>query len=151
MEVKTGRIAKIRVTALALTIIGVAAYFSSISYLRPTYAAAGVDKTSSGWTAYNGQKNGDHYSPLTQINRANVAKLKVAWAFDTHEEGGLQTNPLIVGHMLFAYTPSQKVVALDATSGKVIWTFEPEARDGNLHGGSAIGPMGRAPSYLREP
>ncbi len=125
---KTGHLAKIRVTALALTTIGVATYLSPISYLRPTYAAAGVDKTSSGWTAYNGQKSGDHYSPLTQINRANVAKLKVAWTFDTHEEGGLQTNPLIVDHMLFAYTPSQKVVALDAASGKVIWTFEPEAR-----------------------
>lgn len=125
MEGKMGRTAKIRIT-LALAAIG-AGYLGPISCLGPTYAATKVDKTSSGWTAYNGQQNGDHYSPLTQINRANVKKLKVAWTFDTHEEGGLQTNPLIVGHMLFAYTPSQKVVALDAASGKVIWTFEPEA------------------------
>jgi quinoprotein glucose dehydrogenase len=78
-----------------------------------------------GWTAYNGQQNGDHYSPLNQINRSNISTLKVAWTFDTHETGGLQTNPLIIGHTLYAYTPSQKVLALDATSGKLLWTFDP--------------------------
>jgi glucose dehydrogenase len=127
IEVKMLSIAKTRVTTMALVTIAAAIYLGPIRYLRPAYAAAATNKTSGGWAAYNGQQEGDHYSPLTQINRANVAKLKVAWTFDTHEEGGLQTNPLIVGHTLFAYTPSQKVVALDAASGKVIWTFEPEA------------------------
>lgn len=75
------------------------------------------------WPVYNGGVNGDHYSPLTQINRANVHQLKVAWTFDTHETGGLQTNPLVIGHVLYAYTPSQKVIALDAATGKAIWTF----------------------------
>lgn len=102
-------------------------YFGSIRHLKPAYAAAGTNATTIGWTAYNGQQTGDHYSPLTQIDRGNVAKLKVAWTFDTHEEGGLQANPLIIGRTLYAYTPSQKIVALDAASGKVIWTFEPEA------------------------
>lgn len=80
--------------------------------------------TLSGWPVYNGGPDGDHYSRLTQINRANVHRLKVAWTFDTGEKGGLQDNPLIVGRTLYAYTPTQKVVALDAATGKLKWTFD---------------------------
>jgi quinoprotein glucose dehydrogenase len=41
-----------------------------------------------GWPVYNGGPDGDHYSQLKQINRANVKQLKVAWSFDTGEKGG---------------------------------------------------------------
>jgi len=71
------------------------------------------------WPAYNGGVDGDHYSKLTQINRANVARLAVAWTFDTGEKGGIQTNPLIIGRTLYAFSPTQKVVALDAATGKL--------------------------------
>jgi glucose dehydrogenase len=77
------------------------------------------------WAVYGGQVTGNHYSPLTQITPANVGKLKIAWSFDTHEKGGLQTNPLIVGGRLFAYTPSQQVLALDAATGRELWRFSP--------------------------
>jgi len=76
------------------------------------------------WPVYGGQAANDHYSALTQINRSNVTRLRVAWTFDSHEPGGLQTSPLIVGRTLYAYTPTQKVIALDATSGKLLWTFD---------------------------
>ena len=76
------------------------------------------------WPVYNGGADGDHYSKLTQINRDNVAKLAVAWTYDTGEKGGIQTNPLIVGRTLYAYTPTQKVVAVDAASGKQKWRFD---------------------------
>jgi glucose dehydrogenase len=75
------------------------------------------------WPVYDGQAAGDHYSALTQINRSNVGELKVAWTFDTHEKGGLETNPLIIGRVLYAYTPSQRVIALDGATGRLIWTF----------------------------
>lgn len=78
----------------------------------------------SGWPVYNGGPDGGHYSRLTQINRANVARLKEAWVFDTGEKGGLQANPLVVGRTLYGYTPSQKVVALDAATGKLKWKFD---------------------------
>ena len=81
-------------------------------------------QSTTGWTVYNGGLDGDHYSPLKQINRGNVQRLKVAWSFDTGEKGGIQTNPLIVGRTLYAYTPAQKVVALDAASGTLKWKFD---------------------------
>ena len=76
------------------------------------------------WPAYNGGRDGDHYSKLTQINRDNAARLTVAWTYDTGEKGGIQANPLVIGGTLFAYTPSQKVVALDAATGKLKWKFD---------------------------
>ena len=76
------------------------------------------------WPVYNGGADGDHYSKLTQIDRDNVAKLAVAWTYDTGEKGGIQTNPLIVGRTLYAYTPTQKVVAVDAATGKQKWRFD---------------------------
>jgi quinoprotein glucose dehydrogenase len=83
-----------------------------------------VAQNSTGWTAYNGGPDGDHYSRLKQINRANVQRLKVAWTFDTGESGGIQDNPLVVGRRLYAYTPTQKVVALDAATGRLRWKFD---------------------------
>ena len=76
------------------------------------------------WPVYGGQSADDRYSALRQIDRSNVHKLKVAWTFDTKEAGGLQTNPLIVGRVMFAFTPSQKVIALEASTGKKLWTFD---------------------------
>src|SRR5579863_7353523 len=46
----------------------------------------------SDWPVYGGQVEGDHYSPLSQINRSNVHRLREAWRFDAAEEGGLETN-----------------------------------------------------------
>jgi quinoprotein glucose dehydrogenase len=76
------------------------------------------------WPVWNGDANGDHYSPLAQIDRKNVTGLRVAWTYDTGEEGGLETNPLVIGGVVYANTPSRKVVALDAVSGKLRWKFD---------------------------
>lgn len=75
------------------------------------------------WPVYGGV-DGDHYSSLAQINRANVHRLKVAWVFNSGEKGDIQTNPIIIGRTLYAYTPSQKVIALDAATGKLKWKFD---------------------------
>jgi quinoprotein glucose dehydrogenase len=108
----------------AFTLSGVMFWQTQARHINVVAAAVrGAKHSTEDWPVYNGGVNGDHYSPLTQINRSNVSRLKVAWTFDTHETGGLQTNPLVIGRMLYAYTPSQKVIALDGATGKVIWTF----------------------------
>ncbi|MGA9670396.1 MAG: PQQ-binding-like beta-propeller repeat protein, partial [Terracidiphilus sp.] len=81
-------------------------------------------QSTTGWPVYNGGLEGDHYSQLKQINRANVKQLKMAWTFDTGEKGGIQDNPLVIGRVLYAYTPTQKVVALDAATGALKWKFD---------------------------
>jgi len=76
------------------------------------------------WPAYGGSAASTHYSSLSQINRANVKNLQVAWSFDTAEEGGLQTSPIVVNGVLYGLTPSQKIFALDAATGKLLWKFD---------------------------
>jgi quinoprotein glucose dehydrogenase len=76
------------------------------------------------WPVYGGAPDQQHYSSLTQIDRSNVRELTVAWTYDSGEKGGLQTSPIIVDGVLYAYTPSQKVIALDAATGKLIWKFD---------------------------
>lgn len=76
------------------------------------------------WPVYGGQLASDHYSALAQINRQNVGELRRAWVFDTGEKGALETSPLVIGRVLYAYTSSQKVIALDAASGKLLWKFD---------------------------
>ena len=75
------------------------------------------------WPSYGGT-GGQHYSALAQINRDNVSKLAVAWSFDTGEEGGLQTSPIEVDGVLYGITPTQKIFALDAATGKLLWKFD---------------------------
>ncbi len=77
------------------------------------------------WRSYGGHATADHYSGLSQINQGNVGHLKLAWRFDTGEAGGgMQTNPLVIGRLLYAYTSSQKVIALDAATGRLLWKFD---------------------------
>ena len=76
------------------------------------------------WPVYGGTTENNHYSPLKQVNRKNVHKLRVAWSFDTGEEGGLETSPIEVDGMLYGITPTQKIFALDAVTGKLLWKFD---------------------------
>jgi quinoprotein glucose dehydrogenase len=85
-----------------------------------------TDKSTQTWETYGGQPAGDHYSSLAQINRSNVKNLVVAWKFDTGEVGGLETNPIIVGNVLYATTPSKSVIALNGETGKLMWKWDAE-------------------------
>src|SRR3989442_4295156 len=84
---------------------------------------AGV-KEHQDWPAYGGAPENNHYSSLAQINRSNVTRLTVAWSFDTKEEGGLQTSLIIVAGVLYGIAPTQKVFALDAATGELLWKFD---------------------------
>ena len=66
------------------------------------------------WPMHGGQGN-IRYSSLTQINRANVATLQVAWTYDSQDAfkgSEMQSNPVVVDGVLYATTPTLKVVAL---------------------------------------
>src|SRR5216684_3929509 len=104
------------VAALALGLIANAAGTS------PKFDAS--EQEQQDWPAYGGTPENNHYSGLAQINRNNVRRLAVAWNFDTQEEGGLQTSPIVVDGKLYGITPTQKVFALDAGTGKLVWKFD---------------------------
>ena len=76
------------------------------------------------WPVYGGAPENNYYSTLALVNRTNVKRLAIAWSFDTQEEGGLQTSPIIVDGVLYGITPTQKIFALDAATGKLLWKFD---------------------------
>jgi glucose dehydrogenase len=96
---------------------------TSIALLLLLVARCGAAQAED-WPVYGGSAASTHYSSLKQINRGNVKDLKVAWSFDTGETGGLQTSPIIVDGVLYGITPTQKIFALDASSGKLLWKFD---------------------------
>jgi len=73
---------------------------------------------------YGGGPAQIRYSPLSQISRANVAQLAVAWTYDTGEPGAMQTQPVVVDDVLYGYTPTHKAFALNAATGERLWTFD---------------------------
>lgn len=81
----------------------------------------------------NGGVDNIRYSPLTEIDRSNVNRLQVAWTYDSKDafDGSeMQSNPVIVGGVLFVTTPTLRVVALDAATGRERWTFDPSGGSG---------------------
>jgi quinoprotein glucose dehydrogenase len=115
------RVAAIVATiVLAVSIVSVAAIDAATSSPRKTSDR----RQTRDWPVYGGTPENNHYSSLTQINRRNVKRLRVAWEFDTEESGGLQTSPIVVDGVLYGLTPSQKVFALNAATGQLLWKFD---------------------------
>ena len=84
------------------------------------------------WPVYLGDKATTHYSTLDQINKQNVSRLREVWRYDTGEVGEFQSNGLVIDGLLYTATTRRKVLALNAATGKHIWTFDPaELRPGN--------------------
>jgi quinoprotein glucose dehydrogenase len=92
--------------------------------LLPIHSQSAEPQSSQEWRVYGGNSENTHYSPLKQINKSNIKQLEVAWSFDTGETGGLQTSPIEVAGVLYGISPTQKVFALDAATGKLKWKFD---------------------------
>ena len=84
------------------------------------------------WPVYGGSSANIRYSTLDLITPANVNQLQVAWTYQTHDEfpgSEMQSNPIVVDGVLYATTPKLRVVALDAATGREIWSFDPNTID----------------------
>ncbi|MGC2404180.1 MAG: pyrroloquinoline quinone-dependent dehydrogenase [Acidobacteriaceae bacterium] len=92
-------------------------------------------RSESDWPNYGNDPGGMRHSSLSQINRENVAKLRVAWVYHTGEisdgkdgkkRSGFETTPIVVDGKLFLTTPFNRVIALDPTTGKQLWASDPK-------------------------
>jgi len=113
-----------RTAAVFSALVILSALFSVRHTAGASQAAANSSEEKRDWPAYGGAPENTHYSSLAQINRTNVRELAIAWSFDTDEQGGLQTSPIIVDGILYGLTPTQKVFALDAATGRLLWKFD---------------------------
>jgi quinoprotein glucose dehydrogenase len=87
------------------------------------------------WPFYGHDEGGTRYSPLAQINRTNVARLKVAWVFHTEDishgtsnrkRSGLETTPIMVDGDLYLTSGFNRVFAVDGESGRQLWVYDPK-------------------------
>ena len=136
--------------ALALSLaaylaVGIASWFTAPERIAGTLPAARAGAMAASepmpagdWHAYGRTGWGQRYSPLTSITPENVAQLEVAWHYQTGdtrgragdpEETTFEVTPLKIGNRLYLCTPHQRVIALDATTGKEIWRYDPEIQD----------------------
>lgn len=101
-------------------------------------AQPGTQPDSSDWRYYGNNAAGQRFSPLTQITPVNVAALKPAWRYNTGDvmrkgedsagrEFSFEVTPVKVGNSLFICTPHRQIIALDATTGRQRWKFDPQS------------------------
>lgn len=85
------------------------------------------------------------YSPLRQITRENVAKLKPVWIYHTgalqpetplNQKAAFEATPLLVNGTLYLTTPFNRIVALDPATGAERWTYDPKVS--RSHGYSEV-------------
>ncbi|WP_283812587.1 membrane-bound PQQ-dependent dehydrogenase, glucose/quinate/shikimate family [Bradyrhizobium aeschynomenes] len=115
--------------AAAVSVPGMAAG-SAMS--DPSLLKSGAD-----WPAYGGSYSARRYSPLDQINRKNVAQLTKAWVFhtgdlpsdETRNTYGAETTPLKIGNLLYVCTPKNILIAVEASTGKQRWRYDPRVPD----------------------
>src|SRR6188508_3376358 len=74
------------------------------------------------WRDYAGGPESSRYVAATEITKANVGQLQVAW---NYAPGMTDFNPLVVRGVVYGRGPGNSVVALDAASGKQLWTHPP--------------------------
>lgn len=96
------------------------------------WSQSGTSVDAGDWPDYHGNMGAQRYSPLDQINAENVDSLEIAWRFSTEGFGPTTdfnnpSTPLEVDGVLYADIASTRnVVALDATTGQVLWLWRPQ-------------------------
>jgi quinoprotein glucose dehydrogenase len=97
---------------------------------------AALNRSAGEWPAYGNDAGGMRYSPLSQVNDRNVATLKMAWTYQTGElatyegtnamkQAAFEATPIMIGRTLYFSTPSARVFAVDAATGKEQWVYDP--------------------------
>ena len=86
-----------------------------------------IERAAPGEWLSNGRTYSEQrFSPLKRIDTSNVKSLGVAWEYRTYSVRGLEATPIVADGVMFITLPWSKVIALDARSGKELWTYDPK-------------------------
>jgi alcohol dehydrogenase (cytochrome c) len=86
------------------------------------------------WPAFGHDSGNRNFSELTQIDRDTVGRLRPAWIFQTGITGYFQAQPVMVDGTLYVSTTQNNVAALDAKTGKLLWTYTHKPRTDKIFG-----------------
>jgi quinohemoprotein ethanol dehydrogenase len=125
------------VLAIILTVV----YFLKSGPALAGKPVPSADSQSAGWVKTGGDDAATRYSPLTQINSADVNELGLAWYYNTGSEPGeLEATPLESNGTIFATLIWDVVIAVDASTGKLRWRYDPHISHYNFAPSSANDP-----------
>jgi alcohol dehydrogenase (cytochrome c) len=82
-----------------------------------------ADKEPGNWLMYSHTYSGWRYSALDRITTQNVKNLGVKWLFQGRSQEKFETTPLVVDGIMYLTRPENDVFALDAETGRVMWTY----------------------------
>lgn len=83
-----------------------------------------ADSEPQNWFTLGRDGNQTYYSPLNTINESNVGQLGFAWTYDLTTERGQEATPIVVDGVMYTSGTSGFVYAVDAATGKKLWTFD---------------------------
>lgn len=116
---------------LLVVVVALAPLMSVLVAQAPAGGVSRDHRSTDDWPAYGGGPEQTRYSTLTQINRANIGRLQVAWQFDPREgeiAGRFQVNPIVIDSTLFTITPGGSLIALDGATGTLKWSWNAGTR-----------------------
>ncbi|HWT95663.1 MAG TPA: PQQ-binding-like beta-propeller repeat protein, partial [Solirubrobacteraceae bacterium] len=96
-----------------------------------------------GWTSFGGDPANTRWSPLADVDTRSVGRLGVAWTHDEPAGGLWETFPLVDGRTMYLTSTGGDVLALDATTGRRRWTFQPQTDFLAAGGGAEVQPVSR--------
>jgi quinohemoprotein ethanol dehydrogenase len=85
-----------------------------------------ADADAGDWLTHGRTYAEQRHSPLAEIDERNVASLGLAWSIDLGTNRGVEATPIAVDGVLFSTGPWSVAYAIDARSGKLLWTFDPQ-------------------------
>lgn len=116
------RILAVLLTALILTGCGM----QNLAEPTDRPASARLSSGSDDWLTYGGTYDEQRFSTLTSINASTVTDLGLAWSHEFDTARGMEATPLVADGVIYTTTAWSKVYALDATTGNLLWSYNPE-------------------------
>ena len=121
--------------------LAASAAVAALSLMATAATAAGTD-----WPVSGHDAGGQRYSPLTQINKSNVANLQIAWTYHLTPAGYtsrprlVEAIPIVIGNTMYISSSYGEVIALNATTGAEKWKFKLPDNDTPAERGVAYWP-----------
>ena len=85
------------------------------------------------WLTNHGGYDSKRYSTLTEITPANVKDLTLKWVWQNRSLEKFEATPLVVDGIMYTVQPPNDVVALDAATGRVFWTYQNDGNEGYFY------------------
>src|SRR5882757_8097203 len=131
------------------------AFFACSSFLQAASNRTQLQE----WPWYGGDAGGNRYSELTDINRANVKDLKLAWEWKPGEKpipergitpGNFEATQLMIDGVLYISTPYNQVAAVEAGTGRQLWIYDPKAHQEQGQALNGVGYVHRGVAAWRD-